>query len=87
MKEAMWLVTKQCISGSLKGCFPIINMHDELVVEVPENEDMWEKAALIGHLMELGMSKVLPDVKITAEPEIKRRWTKTAARLVPCGQN
>ena len=42
---------------------------------------------LVAGLMEQGMSRVLPDVKITAEPEIKRRWQKNAARLVPCGRH
>jgi hypothetical protein len=81
MKEALWLVTKECYVGSLKGCYPVIDMHDELVVEVPEGPEMWDQAAKIGRLMEKGMSRILPDVKITAEPEVKRQWLKTAPQI------
>jgi len=83
MKEAMWLVTKECYAGSLIGCYPLINMHDELVVEVPEGPTMFDQAKKIGELMVQGMSKVLPDVTIKADPEVVRRWTKTAVPLEP----
>ena len=76
MKEAMWLVTQECYGGSLKDCFPVINMHDELVIEVPDDNEKWNKARYIGALMEDGMNRVLPDAMITAEPEVKRRWLK-----------
>lgn len=85
MKVAMCLVSRACYDSSLGnvlyGCKPVINMHDELVLEVPEDDLMWARAEEHSRLMVEGMGKVIKNVKIRAEPELVRRWTKSAAPL------
>jgi DNA polymerase III epsilon subunit-like protein len=80
-KQAMWLVTKECylrdLGSPLYGSFPVVNMHDELVVEVPE-AGASEAAERLSQLMVIGMQSVLKDVQIRAEPVLTRRWTKKA---------
>lgn len=80
MKEAMWQVTKACYTQGhlLYGSVPVINMHDELVVRVKDDRQAGAKAEEISRLMCLGMSKILPDVLVRAEPLLTRRWLKEA---------
>lgn len=87
MKVAMCLVSRACYDSSLGsvlyGCKPVVNMHDELVLEVPEDDRMWARCKEHGRLMVEGMKKIIKDVKIKAEPELVRRWTKSAVPLDP----
>ncbi len=81
-KAAMWLVTRACYDPSqgdvLYGSYPVINMHDELVLEVPEDGREAERAERLSQLMIEGMGQVIKDVTIRAEPVLTRRWTKKA---------
>lgn len=78
-KTAMWRVTKECLlgAGPLAGSFPVINMHDELVLEVPEDRAA-PAAERLSQLMIEGMGAVLKDIVIRAEPVLTDRWTKGA---------
>lgn len=82
MKIAMSLVTQSCYDPSLDdilyGCRPVVNMHDELVLEIPRDDLMHERACRMSELMEAGMAQILPDVKVRAEPVLTERWVKEA---------
>lgn len=87
MKEAMFLVTRACydpdMGSVLYGSKPVINMHDELVVEVDTRDGLHrERAEELGRLMVEGMRKILPDVHVRAEPSLQERWTKDAKNLL-----
>ena len=87
MKAAMCLISRACYDSSvgsiLYGCRPVVNMHDELVLEVPEGPTMWACRDEHSRLMIEGMRTVIKDVKIKAEADLVRRWTKTAVPLDP----
>lgn len=90
MKIADFMVTRACydplgLDGKgpdiLFGCRPVINMHDELVLEIPisTTRRMHRQAMRLGELMVKGMRKVLPDVTgCVAEPYLTTRWVKKA---------
>lgn len=90
-KEAAWKVSMACYadpSSPLYGCRPILFIHDELMVEGPEESaHLW--APEISRIMEEVGSRWLPDVAVTAEPALMPRWFKGAeyttvdGRLVP----
>jgi hypothetical protein len=93
MKYAMWLVSRACydptgLDGSgpdvLYGCYPVINMHDELVLEVPisTRRKMDRQARRLEALMIQGMKKVLPDVDVKAKPYLTTRWVKEAEQVL-----
>jgi DNA polymerase I-like protein with 3'-5' exonuclease and polymerase domains len=74
----------------LYGCRPLLFIHDEDIVEIPEDELMHERSMEIKRLMEEGMGAIFPDMIVKAEPAIMRRWDKRAepvfdenGRLIP----
>lgn len=82
MKEAAFRVSRACYDPSLRdvllGCRPVINIHDELVLEVPDDDLAHERALRLSEIMVEGMRTVLPDIRITAEPVLATRWLKRA---------
>lgn len=88
MKLADWLVTRACYDVTrgdvLFGCYPVINMHDELVLEIPvtDPDTMHAQAKRLEELMVEGMQQVLPDVKVEAKPFLTTRWVKDAKQVV-----
>lgn len=90
-KRAFYLVTQESrmdMDSPLFGSHPLILMHDEIIAEVPI-EQAAEAAQRIADIMVEALSEVCPDVKISAEPALMRRWQKGASptyvdgRLVP----
>lgn len=74
----------------LLGCRPLLFIHDENLVEIPEDELMHERAMRIGEIMEIGMGAILEDMPVKAEPCLMYRWDKRAepvfdanGRLIP----
>lgn len=53
-------------------------IHDEVLVEVPEDANLHEQAETIRCLMIEGMREVAPDVRIEVEYAAARRWSKKA---------
>lgn len=91
-KEAGFLIAKECYvvkSSPLYGCRPVNFVHDEFIVEVPENGQEHEAAMRIAELMVIGAQPAVPDVEVIAEPYLARRWSKKAkavfkdGRLIP----
>lgn len=87
-------VTRACYDvtrGSiLYGCWPLDFIHDEVLVELPDDEYASDRADEICRLMASGMSAVMPHVKVGAKPAMMRRWHKEAGerrdargRLIP----
>ena len=90
-KAAGFLIARACYverDSPLFGCRPINFVHDEFILEAPE-ERAHEAAVELARLMVVGASPFLPDVLPRAEPYLMRRWSKKAhpifkdGRLVP----
>jgi len=82
-KEAGWLIATECYvreDSPLFGCRPVNFIHDQFLVEAPE-----DRAALaaqrLGELMNLAGAKILPDVPVRASPVLARRWSKNAIEV------
>lgn len=98
IKRAGWNVSKECylpdpyFDGSgptdLLGCRIVGMLHDELILEVPE-ERAHEATMRLSERMVSGMREVVPDVLVSTESALARRWYKGAepvfvdGRLVP----
>ena len=83
MKLAMFEVTKECFTkgGVLNGCFPIAQIHDELLLEVPEDAMMSSHAGIVQRIMERCLGSVLIYMTSTAlktEAVLMRAWDKKA---------
>jgi hypothetical protein len=97
-KHAGWFISKECYLDdpyrnkkgptALHGCRPVLFLHDEFILEVPEDR-MHEAAERLVEVMVKAMQAYVPDVKISAEPAAMRRWYKSAepvyldGKLVP----
>lgn len=90
-KTAVFLVSKACYAepeSPLYGCKPIMLVHDEIVIEAPE-EKAHEAAMELQRLMVKAMRMWCPNVPASAEPAVSRCWSKDAkqiwenGRLVP----
>ena len=84
-KNAIWEVMKECyvdVDSPLYGCRPVAFIHDELLVEVPEDIEARTAAAdRLAEVMVSAMEKWIPDVKIAAEPAAMTRWLKGAEEV------
>jgi hypothetical protein len=80
-KEALRRISRECYlgGGPLEGCRPVAFLHDEFILEVPDDVDLAHAAnlRLMQHMVE-GMKVYVPDVPIKAEPSLMRRWFKEA---------
>ena len=94
-KSALWEVTKRCFGApgteglALFGCRPVAFVHDEIIVEAPE-EYAHEAAEEIERVMVAAQEELTPDVPAAASPAIMRAWSKKAdavrdasGRLIP----
>jgi DNA polymerase I-like protein with 3'-5' exonuclease and polymerase domains len=89
-KMALWLVALACYreKGPLNGSHPLMLVHDELILESPE-ETAHEAALELQRLMIKGMGVFCPDVPARATACLSRVWSKDAeptyreGRLVP----
>lgn len=92
-KIAVFQLTRECYDPSrdsiLFGCHMPNFVHDETIVELPDDERAHERAMRIADVMVESMQMIMPDVAIKAEPALMRRWYKQAepvyvdGRLVP----
>jgi DNA polymerase-1 len=82
-KNALWEVTKHCYgapgyeSSALRGSFPVMFAHDEIMIEAPESR-AHECAVLLDNVMCRAMEELTPDVPARASPALMRHWTKEA---------
>lgn len=87
-KRALYAVVKETFldqTSPMFGCRVNIFAHDEIVMECPES-----KASAAGHrladVMIREARKILPDVKIEAEPSLMFRWSKDAVPVYREGE-
>ena len=90
-KEALYRVSRECYTrpeSPLFGSYPVIFIHDEIMLEVPESR-AHEAALVAASIMVNTMNEYTPGVPARAEPALMRRWYKGAepvyreGRLVP----
>ena len=62
----------------LAGCIPKAFIHDENLVAIPDDDLLTVRSLLLCQLMVRAMECSMPDVRITVEPALMRRWTKGA---------
>lgn len=89
-KYAGWLLWKAMLDPSsvLYGCRMVLFIHDEFVIEGPEETaHLWAEET--SRIMVEAMKVYVPDVEIKAPPALMRRWYKDAdpvyvdGKLVP----
>lgn len=79
-KHALWNVTRECYvdrNSPLYGSRVVLFLHDELILEVPE-EVGHEAGYRLAEVMVGSMRVFVPDVRISAEPALMCRWYKGA---------
>lgn len=81
-KAAMWNVAKEQYTdpdSPLWGCRTVNMVHDELLVEVPDDIDLADAAATkLQDVMEKTAEPWTPHCPVKAEPVLMRRWSKKA---------
>lgn len=68
------------------GGFVVNFVHDELLVELKEDELLHERAQAVRDLMERGLQEVIVDVPVKAEPCLMRKWDKYAKPVIKDGR-
>jgi hypothetical protein len=81
-KAAMWEAARAEYAepGSpLYGCRTVNFVHDELIVEVPDDRELAHAAAMeLQRIMQEAFNRWTPHCPTTAEPALMRRWSKNA---------
>jgi len=84
-KKAVFNVSRACYDrtrGSiLYGCRPVAFIHDEILMEVPDDCRRSDRAHELAKIMEDSMTEVLPDVQVRAEPILSTHWSKEAEQV------
>jgi DNA polymerase I-like protein with 3'-5' exonuclease and polymerase domains len=62
-----------------QGCRIVNFIHDEILLEVPENGDLQMVADEVQRIMIEEMRRVVPDVKIKVKLGYRRRWGSAEA--------
>lgn len=92
-KESLYRVSRACYTdraSPLFGSRPVLFLHDEIIIEAPEDRTH-EAGAELARIMRTTMVEVVtPDVPSGAQPAAMRRWSKraeptfdAAGRLIP----
>jgi len=78
-KFACWRVSKECytdVDSPLYGSRPILFIHDEIIIEAPEDR-VDEAAQRLSDVMVDAMNAFIPDIKLEAEADIlEGAWVK-----------
>lgn len=81
-KLALWEVVKRCFDPEaahmLYGCKPWGWIHDQILLCIPEDEWMHERAEEVQRIMVGCMKLIIPDVAVRTEATLTRRWNKFA---------
>lgn len=82
---ALSLLTEACwdptVGSCLYGCRLMNFIHDEFILQIPEDERMTERIHEIERLMIQGMSHILDRMNVRVESTVMRRWYKQAETL------
>ncbi len=82
-KDACWEVARECYSvkeSPLYGSRPVVFVHDELGLEVPEKKAS-EALARLETVMKDSMRKFLPDIPAEVSGLLSTVWSKEAERI------
>lgn len=60
------------------GCKPLAFVHDEILIEIPDDEFAHERCEYVKGLMVGAMSEIMTDVPVKAKATLQRRWNKDA---------
>ena len=80
MTLALWRLADECYaqkSSPLYGSYPLLCVHDEVILEIPE-ASMHEAAMRHRDVMVEAMNEFVPDYPVRAEPAVMRFWSKEA---------
>ena len=70
----------------MRAGYTIANfIHDEVICEVPENENLPAKIADIERLMIAGMHEVVPGANVRVETSVRRSFSKADTVTLPAG--
>lgn len=86
---AGWLLAKACYadpSSPLYGSRVVAFVHDEYILETPDDARAHDVAVELERIMVEGAKAWLPDVRIEAPPLLMRRWSKEAVAIVENGR-
>ena len=81
MKLATMRLCEEIYDGHLQGCHFIASIHDEVLLEVPDDEDASINAEMVKAILVHEMRKVLTSMNeqaIKVETSLMRRWSKQA---------
>ena len=77
-KAALFAVVRECYIGSLRGSYVVNFVHDELILEVPDDANEMDRVAnSVSAIMAREFNKFVPDCPTEAEPALARRWSKS----------
>lgn len=83
-KEALFKVSRACYTGEeypeLEYSRPVAFLHDEIILESPEDRAHDAAEALSKCMIET-MSRYIPDITVSAESYLSRVWSKDAGRV------
>lgn len=91
-KHAAWLLAEaeyDVQTSPLYGCRTVAFVHDEFILEVPDDERADPAARELAKLMVEGANTYLPNVPIAyekMEPCLMRRWSKDAEQVLGAGR-
>lgn len=83
MGRAMWRIERECLTdrkSALWGARPFLNIHDELLAELPESR-AHDAAFRMAEIMVHTMNEITPHVKNEVKPAIMRRLFKSATEV------
>lgn len=85
-KQGLWRVQRACWDESqgscLYGCRVPAAIHDELLISIPNDQWLHERAFEAARLWIEGMRVICPDIWIKADPAAMVRWDKGAEMVL-----
>lgn len=88
-KHAAWLLARACYvnQGSpLYGSRPVCFVHDQFIIETPDNENAHEAAMSTRWIMREACRNFMPDCIPEVEPLLSRFWSKDAHPILKEGK-
>ena len=73
-----WRIAQTGRLSPLQGSYPVLFCHDEVIFELKQTSYQHEAAFRARDVMVQAINRFLPDVKMTAEPALMRKWWKSA---------
>ncbi len=80
-KAAMWDLTEACYvqkDSALYGSRLLLPVHDEIITELVDGDDLHEKAFEQARIMCEAFTRYVPEYPVRAEPAIMKVWFKAA---------